>query len=276
MTKKQIPSTRLLRDYASRNPGTLLIGKRVLYYEEVASTQDITRKLARQGAEEGTVVIAEKQTRGRGRRGRSWTSPDGGLYLSIILRPNLEPVRALQLPLVAGVAVARAIKKVTALQPRLKWPNDIIIAGKKVGGILTDTSTKKGKIDHTVLGIGLNVNTPRSLFPQAIRETATSLAEEGGQNISPLELLQCLFSEFEALYVEFLACGFDRIREEWKAMSHTIGSRVKVASGEAEIEGEALDIDSEGFLLLRRGNGDVERVISGDVYLGNYHEFIKS
>ena len=265
MTRKQIPSTGLLRDYASRNRGTLLIGKRILHYEEVASTQDIARKLARQGAEEGTVIIAEKQTRARGRQGRSWTSPDGGLYLSIILRPNLEPARALQLPLVAGVAVARAINKVTTLQPRLKWPNDIIIAGKKVGGILTETSTKPGKIDHTVLGIGLNVNTARSLFPEAIRETATSLAEESGQNIAPLELLQCLFGEFEALYVEFLACGFDKIREQWKAMSNTIGSRVKINSGRAEIEGEALDIDSEGFLLLRRENGDVERVISGDV-----------
>ncbi len=265
MTRKQIPSTGLLRDYASRNPGTLLIGKSVLHYEEVASTQDIARKLARQGAEEGTVVIAEKQTGGRGRRGRSWTSPDGGLYLSIILRPNLEPARAIQLPLVAGVAVARAIKKVTTLQPKLKWPNDIIIAGKKVGGILTETSTRPGKIDHIVLGIGLNVNTARSLFPEAIRETATSLAEESGQNVSPLELLQCLFGKFEALYVEFLAGGFDKIREQWKAMSNTIGSRVKINSGGAEIEGEALDIDSEGFLLLRKGNKDVERVISGDV-----------
>jgi len=265
MTRKQIPSTGLLRDYASRNPGTLLIGKSVFHYEEVASTQDIARKLARQGAEEGTVVIAEKQTGGRGRRGRHWASPDGGLYLSIILRPNLEPARALRLPLVAGVAVAGAIKKVTTLQPRLKWPNDIFIAGKKVGGILTETSTKKGKIDHTVLGIGLNVNTARSLFPPAIRETATSLAEESGRNIAPLELLQCLFDEFEALYVEFLASGFDKIREQWKAMSNTIGSRVKIDSGGAEIEGEALDIDGEGFLLLRRRDGNVERVISGDV-----------
>lgn len=265
MTRKQIPSTGLLRDYASQNPGTLLIGKHILHYEEVASTQDIAGKLARQGAEEGTVVIAEKQTGGRGRQGRSWISPDGGLQLSIILRPNLEPARVIPLPLVAGVAVARAIKKVTTLQPKLKWPNDIIIARKKVGGILTETSTRKGKIDHTVVGIGLNVNTARSLFPEAIRETATSLAEESGRNIAPLELLQCLFGEFEVLYIEFLAGGFDKIREQWKAMSNTIGSQVKVDSGGAEIAGEALDIDSEGFLLLRRGNGNVERVISGDV-----------
>lgn len=267
MIRKQNPSTRILRVCTSRNPDISLVGKQVLHYEEIASTQDIACKLARQGAEEGTIVIAEKQTKGRGRQGKSWSSPGGGLYFSIILRPNLEPAQALQLPLVVGVAVAKAIKKVTALQPRLKWPNDIVIAGKKVGGILIETSTKQGKIDHTVLGIGLNVNTAKSLLPEAIRGTATSLVEEGGQNISPLKLLQCLFREFEALYIEFLAYGFDKTRKQWKAMSNTIGSRVKIDSGGAEIEGEALDIDSEGFLLLRRENGNIDRVISGDVSL---------
>ncbi len=276
MTGKQFLSPELIRDYASQNASALLIGKHVLYYGEISSTQDIAQKLARQGAEDGTVVIAEKQTRGKGRQGRSWISSDGGLYLSLILRPNLEPVRALQLPLVAGVAVAKAIKKVTTLQPRLKWPNDIIITGKKVGGILTETSTKAGKINHTILGIGLNVNTPRPLFPLAIRETATSLAEEGGQNMPPLALLQRLFCEFEALYVEFLAHGFGPIRQEWKAMSNTIGCRVKVATSTAEIEGEALDIDSEGFLLVRRGNGNIARIINDDIHLIDYSQFIKS
>jgi BirA family biotin operon repressor/biotin-[acetyl-CoA-carboxylase] ligase len=247
---------------------THIIGKRILYREEVTSTQDIAKKMARDSAEEGTIVISESQTEGRGRKGRSWVSPrDGGVYLSIILRPKLVPSRVLQISLVAGVAVIKAIKGVAPLQPEMKWPNDIIIGGKKVGGILTEMSCELDGVNYIVLGIGVNVNTPGYLLTKPTDGVATSLAEECGEDISRVGFVQCLLAEFEAIYNEFLTTGFCPIREEWKAMNNTIGSRVKITEAEGEIEGKALDIDAEGFLLVRKENGDVKKILSGDVTL---------
>jgi len=259
---------RLLPEEISPGLNTQHIGKHIVYREEVTSTQDVAEELAKRGAEDGTVVISEGQTEGRGRMGRNWVSPAGeGIYLSIILRPNLRPAQVLQIPLIAAVAVSKAIKRATPLQPRVKWPNDVTLAGKKVGGILTETSSEIDRVNYIVLGIGINVNTRSSLLPESIRGIATSLAEEYGGYVSRVSFLQYLLAEFETLYNEFLASGFDTIREEWKALDNTIGSWVKVSSGEEEIEGEALDIDREGFLLVRTKDGDVKRIISGDVHL---------
>lgn len=262
-------SDRLLPEEISLGLDTHLIGKRILYREEVTSTQDVAEELAKGGAEDGTVVICEGQTKGRGRRGRNWASPAGeGVYLSIILRPNLRPAQVLQIPLIAGVAVSRAISRVTPLQPRVKWPNGITLGGKKVGGILTEMSSEIDRVNYILLGIGINVNTRRSLLPEPIRGIATSLAEECGECVSRVRFLQYLLAEFETLYTEFLVSGFGTIREEWKTLDTTIGSRVKVSDGAEEMEGEALDIDREGFLLVRTKDGDVKRIISGDVSLG--------
>jgi BirA family biotin operon repressor/biotin-[acetyl-CoA-carboxylase] ligase len=247
---------------------TRVIGKHILHRAEITSTQDIAKKMTRDGAEEGTIVIAESQTEGRGRKGRSWVSPrDGGVYLSIILRPKLVPSRVLQISLVAGVAVIKAIKGVAPLQPKMKWPNDIIIGRKKVGGILTEMSCELDGVNYIVLGIGVNVNTPGYLLEKPTDGVATSLAEECGADISRVSFVQCLLAEFESIYDKFLVSGFCPVREEWKAMNNTIGSRVKISEAEGEIEGEALDIDEEGFLLVRKENGDVKKIISGDVSL---------
>jgi BirA family biotin operon repressor/biotin-[acetyl-CoA-carboxylase] ligase len=259
---------RLLPEEISIGLDTHLIGKHIVYREEVTSTQDVAEELAKRGAENGTVVISEAQTEGRGRMGRNWVSPAGeGVYLSIILRPNLRPAQVLQIPLITAVAVSKAIERVTTLQPKVKWPNDITLGGRKVGGILTETSSEIDRVNYIVLGIGINVNTRSSLLPESIRGIATSLAEECGGFVSRVRFLQCLLAEFEKLYNEFLASGFGTIREEWKALDNTIGSRVKVSGGAEEIEGEALDIDREGFLLVRTKDGDVKRIISGDVSL---------
>jgi BirA family biotin operon repressor/biotin-[acetyl-CoA-carboxylase] ligase len=247
---------------------TRVIGKHILHRAEITSTQDIAKKMTRDGAEEGTIVIAESQMEGRGRKGRSWVSPrDGGVYLSIILRPKLVPSRVLQISLVAGVAVIKAIKGVAPLQPKMKWPNDIIIGRKKVGGILTEMSCELDGVNYIVLGIGVNVNTPGYLLEKPTDGVATSLAEECGADISRVSFVQCLLAEFESIYDKFLVSGFCPVREEWKAMNNTIGSRVKISEAEGEIEGEALDIDEEGFLLVRKENGDVKKIISGDVSL---------
>jgi len=247
---------------------TSIMGRRILYREEVTSTQDEAGEVARKGAEEGVVVISERQTKGRGRRGRLWSSPPReGVYFSTILRPNLKPNQIVQIPLIAGIAVCKAIRRVTPLEPRIKWPNDITIGGKKVAGILAEMSCDMDRVDHIVLGIGVNVNTRCSLLPEPTRGIATSLAERCGEYVSRVRLVQSILAEFDALYSAFLVSGFDALREEWKALDSTVGSWVKVSDAEGEIKGKALDIDGEGFLLVRKENGNVKRVISGDVSL---------
>jgi BirA family biotin operon repressor/biotin-[acetyl-CoA-carboxylase] ligase len=247
---------------------TSIMGRRILYREEVTSTQDEAGEAARRGAEEGVIVISERQTKGRGRKGRLWASPPReGVYFSTILRPNLRPSQIIQIPLIAGVAVCKAIRRVTPLEPRIKWPNDITIGGKKVGGILAEMSCDIDRVDHIVLGIGVNVNTQCSLLPEPTRGIATSLAEKCGEYVSRVRLVQCLLAEFDALYRTFLVSGFDTLREEWKALDSTVGSWVMVTDGNEEMKGKALDIDGEGFLLVRKENGDVKRIISGDVSL---------
>jgi len=247
---------------------TSIIGRRILYREEVTSTQDEAGEAARRGVEEGVVVISERQTRGRGRKGRSWASPPReGVYFSAVLRPNLRPSQIIQIPLIAGVAVCKAIRRVTPLEPRIKWPNDITIGGKKVAGILAEMSCDIDRVDYIVLGIGVNVNTQCSLLPEPTRGIATSLAEKCGEYVSRVRLVQCLLAEFDALYRTFLVSGFATLREEWKALDSTVGSWVKVSDAEEEMKGKALDIDGEGFLLVRKENGDVKRIISGDVSL---------
>lgn len=191
------------------------------------------------------------------------------MYLSIILRPNLMPSQIIQIPLIAGVAVSKAINRVTPLQPKIKWPNDIIIGGSKVGGILTEMSCEIDAVNYVVLGIGINVNTPKSVLAEPTGEIATSLADECGEHVSRVRLVRYLLGEFEFLYTKFLVSGFRSARKEWKAVNNTIGSWVKVSDGGDEIEGKALDIDEEGFLLVRKENGDVKRIISGDVSFTN-------
>ncbi|MFC2051879.1 biotin--[acetyl-CoA-carboxylase] ligase [Chloroflexota bacterium] len=247
---------------------TRLIGRHILHHQEVTSTQDVAEELARGGADEGTVIIAETQTKGRGRKGRNWvSSPERGVYLSIILKPSLMPSQIIQIPLIAGVAVSKAIKKVAPLQPRIKWPNDVTIGDKKVAGILTEMSCEIDGINYVVLGIGVNVNTPGSLLAKPTGVIGTSLADECREFVPRAKFVQHLLYEFESLYTKFLVFGFSPIREEWKMLNNTIDSWVKVGDGREEVEGKAIDIDEDGFLLVRRENGDIERIISGDVSL---------
>jgi BirA family biotin operon repressor/biotin-[acetyl-CoA-carboxylase] ligase len=248
---------------------TKIFGKQIIFYHELSSTQSAAKELGRRGAEEGTVVISETQTQGKGRKGREWFSTPGqGIQISVILRPRLKPAQSIQIPLVAGVAVAQAIAEVTPLKPRIKWPNDIIVGRKKVGGILTEMSAEIDRIDYVVLGIGLNVNTPQTLFPKEIGEIATSLAEELGGPVSRVRLLQSFLREFEGLYREFAISGFQTIRERWKAMSNTIGAWVELSDMDgAKMKGKILDIDADGALLLQKRNGSIERILAGDVSL---------
>lgn len=246
---------------------TRVFGRHIVYERETPSTQALAKALSDQGAVEGTIVVAETQSGGRGRVGRQWSSPRGGIYFSVILRPDIKPGEALRLPLVAGIAAAQAIKRRTNLDPRLKWPNDILIDAKKVGGILTEMGAEMDRLDWVIIGIGLNVNTPPDSFPEEVGGTATSLMEAGGKVIPRVKLLQDILTEFESLYGNLAKNGFEPLRERWKALSETIGADVVVTLPSGQVKGLAADIDSDGALLLQKDDGAVERIIAGVVKL---------
>jgi BirA family biotin operon repressor/biotin-[acetyl-CoA-carboxylase] ligase len=243
----------------------------VHHFETLDSTNDLAKELAAQGAPEGTVVVAEAQTGGRGRLGREWNSPPGvGLYVSLVLRPMLPPMELPQITLTTAVAVVRAVRRVAGVAPGIKWPNDLLFNGKKLGGILTEMETESDRIRHVVVGLGLNVNNPG--FPPELAATATSLTLAAGRVFSRVHLLQAWLEEFEALYGRFLNQGFPEILEEWKCSTVTLGRAVTVRQGSREISGQALDIAPDGALLLRTASVETVRVTSGEITPGSSPE----
>jgi len=257
----------LLPEEIKAGLNTRVLGTEIVYHREVTSTQSIAKLLAAQGATEGTIAVAETQSGGRGRIAREWASPVGGIYFSIILRPDIKPAEALQLPLIAGIAVARAIEKFSKLKPKLKWPNDIIVNDRKAGGILTEMSAEVDRLEWVIIGIGLNVNTPQESFPLEIEGTATSLKEAGGKYIPRVRLIQHILTELEALYDDFRESGFEPLREQWKRLSNTIGAEVTISSATGQLAGRAVDIDLDGALILQKEDGAQKRIIAGDVSL---------
>ena len=183
---------------------TKFVGREISYYREVDSTQELAKKLATKGSKEGTLVIAETQTAGKGRRNRNWLSPEGGIYLSIILRPEVSPSRAQIMALLAGLAAANTIRKLYDLKAELKWPNDILVNDRKVGGVLIEIAAEPDLINWLVVGIGLNANTKSASLPRELRTTAVSLEEEYGRKIPRVELVRKLLEEVEQLYLVFL------------------------------------------------------------------------
>jgi BirA family biotin operon repressor/biotin-[acetyl-CoA-carboxylase] ligase len=246
-----------------------LIGREVLFFSEIDSTNREAHDRAEKGAREGTVVIADSQSRGKGRRGRSWESPSGSnLYLSIILRPLIPPPAAPQITLLAGIAAARALSGVSGLECRIKWPNDILLRGRKLAGILAEMEGKDSKVRFIILGVGVNVNWRREDFPDDLRQTATSLRAETGKEISRAAVAAGLLHELEEEYVSFLREGFSaRIREEWSRLSWVLGKPVTLSLPEATISGRALGLDPEGALLVLDGEGKTHRFIAGEVSL---------
>lgn len=238
----------------------------IICHSETDSTNLQAMKLAASGAPEGTVVIAEKQTRGRGRKGRSWFSPEGaGIYISLILRPVMPPDEAPRITLVTGVALAEAILAITALPARIKWPNDILVEGGKLAGILTEISTDMDKIDHVVVGVGININLPEESIEEGIRGKATSLLMETGRLHSRVEVARAFLAQFEAWYDVLRTEGFNKVRTRWKELSDSLGKRVTVDMIGKTRTGEFMDIDSEGVLILRDEHGLIHRIVSGDV-----------
>ena len=246
---------------------TRLFGReRIDHYMETDSTNVRARALAQHGAPEGTVVVAEAQTQGRGRRGRTWFSPPGcGIYVSVILRPRVQPHEAPQLTLLAAVAMAETLLETADLPFTIKWPNDILVNGKKISGILTEMSLEMDRVDYVVLGLGLNVNTPGEAMAEEVREIATSLRILTGRTFSRAKILQIFLDKLEQYYTLFQDRQFVRIRDRWKELSGIIGKYVKIENLDRPYEGEVVDIDQDGFLVLKSPDGTLQRIVAGDV-----------
>ena len=243
---------------------TRYIGKEIHYFREVDSTNEVAKKLAREGAPEGTIIIAESQSRGKGRRGKKWISPLGGAWLSIILRPNTLPINAPQLTFIAGVAAAQTIKDEYGLDAGIKWPNDVLIDNKKVCGVLTEISTEINTIDYIVTGIGIDANIDVNLLPPELRDTTTSIKSELDHDISRMILVQKFLGNFETMYDEFNKGNFQEILRKWRQLSKTIGRQVEIRKGTEFIRGEAVGVNSKGALILELEDGTLQKIISGE------------
>ena len=255
-------------DLLSRLGQTKVVGRDIRVFQETASTNDVVEKLARDGAEEGAVVFAESQTRGRGRLGRKWISPAGrGLWFSVLLRPNLRPQEATRLTVASATALRRAIELQTGLKPEIKWPNDILVRGKKVAGILTELSAELDYVKYIVLGIGVDVNLNPSEFPPELRKVATSLKAELGKPVSRPDLAVAILRELDRDYARIGAGQFTALADEWQEHGTTIGQDVVIRIGDRETRGRAESLGEDGELLLRTDHGHLERIIGGDVTL---------
>lgn len=240
--------------------------KEIVIYDELLSTNEEAKNRASAGDPEGTVVLAEQQTDGKGRMGRTWVSPPGlGLWFSLILKPSIMPHQAAQLTFVSAVVVCRAIRDYTGMEAAIKWPNDIMLKNKKICGILTELSAEVDQINYIVAGIGVNVNHQTEHFSAEIADRATSLYLVSGIKYRRIELLVMLLSIFEEIYREYQEKGFSYILKQWRELNCTIGQEVKVISQQEVYYGTAIDIDEHGQLLVQTPEGEVRYVIVGDV-----------
>ncbi len=259
-------SRKLNVDKVQESLNTKRLGRCIIFSRAIDSTNKWAWQLARRGAQEGTVTVAETQISGRGRLNRQWISPAGGLWFSVILRPSLRVAETCKLVFVAGLTVAKVLRKEYDLPVETKWPNDVLLRGRKVCGILAEAKTLNDHVDFVVIGIGINVNfDAEKVFVGELRETATSLMTELGKEISLNVLLKLLLEAMESLYERFSMEGFGPILEEWKKHATFLGSPVQVTCNTEKFWGKAVDVDREGALVLRLDNGTVRRVFAGDV-----------
>jgi BirA family biotin operon repressor/biotin-[acetyl-CoA-carboxylase] ligase len=243
---------------------TSIIGLDVEFLGEVASTNILASERAKKGCREGLVLVASSQTSGKGRLDREFHSPEGGLYLSIVLRPSILPSQAGIIPLMAGLAVSKAISTTVMRETSLKWPNDVLMDGKKVCGILNQAAIKGDTVEYLVVGIGINVNSTLEQLPSEIRGSAGTLKELASEEIDMKDLFRNLICFLDMLYLQFLSGDISTILDGWSERSSTIGKQVKVRSGSNIIEGKALGLDQSGAILLSTEKS-LQRVDVGDV-----------
>ncbi|MDP8211702.1 MAG: biotin--[acetyl-CoA-carboxylase] ligase [Candidatus Zapsychrus exili] len=238
------------------------LGKRVVYAEELPSTMDLAFEFAQKGAEEGTAVCTDKQTKGRGRMQRNWSSVKSkGIYASIILRPKIAPQESSLLTLIAGICVCEAIREVADLKAFIKWPNDVLVGNKKIAGILTEMNAEMDSIKFIVIGIGINVS--NTSFPKDIE--ATSVYLEGRKDITKVALFKQVLQRLEFWYEIFLSGDKDKIINRWRELSMTLGKQIILRDVSGDIKGKALDIDSYGGLVIKTEEGNIIKRMSGDI-----------
>ena len=265
---RSVPDRLCADDLLALAVGNQVVGRDIRVFEETNSTNDVVDKLARDGVKEGAVVFAEAQSKGRGRLGRKWMSPARkGLWFSILLRPALGPQAATQVTVAAATALCRAIREQTELRPEIKWPNDILVGGRKVAGVLTELNAEPDAIKHMILGIGIDVNVATSDFPPDLRKIATSLKIETGRHLSRIDLAAAILRELDADYQRICRRQFATIADEWEAQCGTLGRRVSIHLGARILSGRAESLDDDGALLLRTDHGHLERIVGGDVTL---------
>lgn len=256
---------------------TKYMGRNLVYFQETDSTNIQIKRLAEAGSPEGTLVVAESQTAGKGRRGRSWSSPPGSsIYMSYLLRPKIPPCSASMLTLLAGMACARAIREETGLEPAIKWPNDLVLRGKKICGILTEMSAELEEIHYIFTGIGINVN--QTEFPEEIQKTATSLkleSQDPDREIRRSALIASCMQWFEHYYEKFLSLGdFSGLKEEYEGMLANLGREVLVLDPAGEYKGICRGIDETGQLLVELPGKGEKTVLSGEVSVRGIYGYV--
>ena len=264
---KQMPDT-LASERISLHLETKELGRNIIYYPVCDSTQTIATNKAREGVPHGTLVVSEEQTAGRGRLDRSWESSAGkGIWMSLILRPNISPQFAAQFTLVAAVAIARAIEDTTPCVPSIKWPNDLLINGKKVTGILTELQSDMDRVQAIIIGMGINVNQTPESFEGALESIATSLKLEAGEHVDRALLAAKVLFYLEKYSDMYVTLGFEPIKLIWESYNFTIGNRIRATTLRETIEGLAIGITNDGALQLQLDDGEIKGIYSADIDL---------
>lgn len=253
------------RDEISKNLNTKYIGKDIYIFNEIMSTNTIAKFLSMNGVGNGAVVISEKQTKARGRSGKNWESPLGGVWLSIILNPNVNHSKIPLITLATGVAVENTLKRIGVKNAEIKWPNDILIHGKKVCGILTEAITSFNTIESVIIGVGIDANISIENFPEELRENMTTLNDEIGEKVDENLLIKLFLEEFEKISEQFINEEYETILKEWRKNSYTIGKIVEVHEPFSKpYDGYVLGISRDGSLVVEKIDGTLEKVISGE------------
>ena len=253
-------------DLVARLSHPRIIGREVRVFKETTSTNDVVEKMAADGVAEGVVVIAESQTRGRGRLSRRWESSSGkGLWFSVLLRPAMAPQAATRITIAAAVSIVRAVWATTGVQAEIKWPNDVQIRGKKLAGILTELNAELDRIRYLVLGVGVNLNQAVKDFPPEVAKLATSLAIETGAPVDRGAVAARIMEELERDYARIRGGGFEALANEWAQHCSTLGKQVRIQIGDRLVQGRAESLDAEGALLVRSSYWNLERIVGGDV-----------
>lgn len=254
---------------------TKIIGQKIIHYDSIESTNTKAKELASNGLDEGTVIISEEQTEGRGRLGRSWTSPKSrGIWMSLVLRPDILPTEATKLTQIAAAAVCKSIREI-GINTFIKWPNDIILNNKKVCGILTEISAELNMVNFIVIGIGINANIDDNEFPEEIRSIATSLKNAFNKEINRKELTARILNNFESLYLELI--DNNSIKKSigiCKDSSILLGKEIRIIYRDREESGIAIDLTDQGELLVKYNNGDIEKIISGEVSVRGVNGYV--